>query len=141
MKNYERAPVTLGRVQRYYALLCEIGLDRVFDAPQRAPVVEGKAMGLGEAARTALDVPRIDLGAILRGIAVEESLLYRFADLVFVLGERDDPSEIPAAEFREALGFFVEASSGLFSLLLGTESVTARAKTNGTTGGLPAEDA
>lgn len=126
------APVTLGRVQRYYALLCDVGLDRAFDAAResRQPEVPvGQPVSITEQVGTGREPPdvdagtvRIDMGRVFRLVA-REGLLVELGTILFDVDDRQ-AAELAAGEVEDALYPFALRSHVLIEMLLSFGSAT-----------------
>ena len=124
-KNYEPAPVTLGRVTRFYQLLCDLGYADLLDvaaAEAQPELPTGRPVTIAEQveASQAREVPeatlvRIDLARIYRAIA-EGGALQRLGAILFDCTE-EEADEIEAAALEGALVPFAVASFALIELL------------------------
>ena len=128
--TYKTAEVTVGRAQRFYALLCDLGLDDAYDDAERQKARErkGKPQSLADVAEEDSETVtvKINQNQLTTALMVEGQLA-QMAEIVIDLPADVDAEDVPVQAVTDALAPFILAYVKLISTLAGTAGASVSA--------------
>ena len=128
--TYEPAEVTVGRAQRFFAILCDLGLDDAYDKAeaQQREETRGTPQSIADVAEQQEEAVtvRINKNDLTKALMLEGRLA-QMAEVVIDLPPDVDAEDVPVKAVADALGPFILAYAQLIGVLLGTAGATASA--------------
>lgn len=128
--TYEPAEVTVGRAQRFFALLCDLGLDDAYDKAeaQKREEARGEPQSIADVAEQQEEgvTVRINKNELTKALMLDGRLA-QMAEVVIDLPPDVDAEDVPIKAVADALAHFIVAYANLISALLGTAGATASA--------------